>query len=74
VDVSAETKLAILHYSPNSLPAIGVLADLVERLVVVVGCRVVEESHRLAAIYPILPTLKTLNLFNVFFCFQVRIN
>ena len=72
--VSAETKLTILHYSPNSLPAIGVLADLVERLVVVVGCRVVEESHRLAAIYPILPTLKTLNLFNVFFCFQVRIN
>ncbi len=40
--VSAETKLAILHYSPNDFPAIGVLAGLVERLVVVTGCQVVE--------------------------------
>ena len=42
VGVSAETKLAILHHSPNSFPGIGVLAGLVERLVVVTGCRVVE--------------------------------
>ena len=40
--VSAETKLAILHYSPNDFPAIGVLTGLVERLVVVTGCQVVE--------------------------------
>ena len=37
----SETKLAILHYSPNGFPAIELLVGLVERLVVMTGCQVV---------------------------------
>ena len=43
----AETKIAILRYSPNSLPALGFLAGLVSALVVGVYIHSCIESSKL---------------------------